>query len=278
MNSSICKAKLGDNDFLTQLWIKSFNENYNQEYLDFVFEKLANYKFAHIIVIDDNPVGMGFILPAKLDDESVFYLYSLAVEPDFRGKGLMTEFLQYAKEYARKNNISKLFLVPQNNALREYYKRRGYEDFSCFVKQTFDRNEWEKKIQVDEISTDEYLLKRNEFFRMYNIPKLCIFNELISIEEGLFFNQKIIRFPQGYAVLTVENEMIKVREVLMDYIHLDGVIQGLMYYFNRDKASILLSVALAENYSIKDKIPYTMICNLGSDISFNNVYSNFMLD
>lgn len=278
MNLSICKAKSSDVVFLKSLWLKAFNENFNEDYLDFVFEKLANFKYAHIIKVGEKPVGMGFILPAKLDEEKVFYLYSLAVEPDFRGKGLMTEFLKYSKSFANENNVLKLFLVPQNDELREYYKRRGYEDYSYFIRNDFIRNVEKICFEISEISTTEYVEKRNDYYQMHNISKLCINDEISSINEGAFFNQKIISFPYGYAVVSCSDDMLFVREILVDFEHCDDVIQGLMYNFSVRKASVLTPVSLNKNNSNKDKIPYAMICNLDGDSVYNNVYSNFMLD
>lgn len=278
MNLLICRAKPSDEIFLKNLWLKAFNENFDENYIGFVFEKFANLKYTHVIKIGEKPVGMGFILPAKLDDEGVFYLYSLAVEPDFRGMGLMTKFLKYARSFTVENKVSKLFLVPQNNELREYYKRRGYENFSYFIKRNYAKNEKEIRFNISEMPTAEYIEKRNSYYKMHNISKLCILDELSSIEEGGYFNQKVISFPHGYAVITVNKNMVFVREILTNFIHFDDVIQGLMYNYSVNNASVLIPVSNDINYSKNEKIPYAMICNLGDNFGYNDVYSNFMLD
>lgn len=64
----------------------------------------------------------------KEADEDDFYLDTLCVDPEFRGKGIGTELLEYTEQYAKEKGYKRLALVvEQDNAkAQKLYARLGY--------------------------------------------------------------------------------------------------------------------------------------------------------
>lgn len=55
------------------------------------------------------------------------YIYAAATAPEYRGKGLMADLLDYAEDLAREEGADGMILVPQEESLFRYYSRFGYQ-------------------------------------------------------------------------------------------------------------------------------------------------------
>jgi len=55
------------------------------------------------------------------------YIYAAATAPEYRGKGLMADLLDYAEDLAREEGADGMILVPQEEGLFRYYGRFGYQ-------------------------------------------------------------------------------------------------------------------------------------------------------
>lgn len=62
-------------------------------------------------------------------NEPAIYIHRIATNPTFRGKGLVTSIVEWAKEYAIKNNkhYVRMDTVGENKGLIQYYQRCGFE-------------------------------------------------------------------------------------------------------------------------------------------------------
>ncbi len=56
-----------------------------------------------------------------------FYIYAACTKPSHRNRGIMTRLIGYASEYACKNGIEFLCLVPANESLFDYYSKLGFQ-------------------------------------------------------------------------------------------------------------------------------------------------------
>ena len=61
-------------------------------------------------------------------DENVIVIHRLAVNPDFQSKGIARLLMDFAEEFAKKNNYSSIRLdsYSQNKRALKFYENRGY--------------------------------------------------------------------------------------------------------------------------------------------------------
>ena len=107
----------------------SFGSSYEIEFFftqnDWV-NKLRNTKNLHLVALSENfkPVGLIILKPFK-EQVGIFAMY---VNPTFRGRGIASELIHAAIEYAIKNKNSEIILdvYDQNSSAIELYKRKGF--------------------------------------------------------------------------------------------------------------------------------------------------------
>ena len=73
-----------------------------------------------------------------------FYVYGVATGKEYRGKGISTKLLEYAKGFVDEKKADFLVLVPRNEGLFEFYVKRGFFRKYCVKTEIFDREELKK--------------------------------------------------------------------------------------------------------------------------------------
>lgn len=65
----------------------------------------------------------------KGSDENVIVIHRLAVNPDYQAKGIARLLMDFAEDYAKKENYSAIRLdsYSQNKRALKFYKNRGYQ-------------------------------------------------------------------------------------------------------------------------------------------------------
>jgi len=133
-------ATSADQEQLKKLWQVGFSDHEN--YIDRFLMTIGRDERCLVWEEDGKIVSMLFILPAKTfihgDLRRINYIYACATLPDFRGKGLMKQMLEYAFHIAQQNLVFALFLIPANPTLSSYYKSLGFQN--GFLKPVFKTN------------------------------------------------------------------------------------------------------------------------------------------
>jgi len=96
------------------------------------------HKELYVLVIDDRIIGSIVITP-KMDDEykevkwltphqNNLYIHRLSVHPDEQGKGYARKLMDFAENYAIKNNYASIRLdtFSKNFRNQKFYELRGY--------------------------------------------------------------------------------------------------------------------------------------------------------
>ncbi len=129
MGYEIRNCNISDIDGLKILWKEVFHDD--QKYIDHFFDSVFSINNAFIAVDNNIPVAMMFMLPATLTvGTGIFqagYIYAVATNKNYRGKGVMTKLERYVCEQATLGGISLLALVPSNSSLFKMYKKIGYQ-------------------------------------------------------------------------------------------------------------------------------------------------------
>ena len=113
---------------LINLWHKVFGDE--REYIELFFRKAYFDSECFAEVADDETVSALYLLKSVIKCGGKIYkgryLYAAATLPEYRGKGLMARLIKEALEYAKKENLDFIALVPADDGLYDYYGRFGF--------------------------------------------------------------------------------------------------------------------------------------------------------
>lgn len=130
----ITLAKDGMRTDLERIWRLCFDDP--PEYAKYFFDFRYNPN-ACAVYIDEaagRPVAMLHMLDASITEDSeivpVQYIYAAATRPDFQGRGIMRQLLEFARQYAIIKQQRYMILVPGSRELFRFYEKRGY--YRCF--------------------------------------------------------------------------------------------------------------------------------------------------
>lgn len=76
-------------------------------------------------IMDEEYIPISWLTP----NEKNIYIHRLAVHPNQQGKGFAQQLMQFAEDYARKNNYQSVRLdtFSQNKRNQKFYELRGYK-------------------------------------------------------------------------------------------------------------------------------------------------------
>jgi len=125
---------------LRALWGQAFGDG--PALLDAFFSRLYRPEDAFVIRAGNTVQSMAFQIPMTLRSGAqswrAAYLYAVATGRAARGRGCATALLTFAAEELTARGYRLLLLVPGGAGLREFYRARGFSDFS-----TIEQREWE---------------------------------------------------------------------------------------------------------------------------------------
>ena len=132
-------SRAGDIPELKRLWQEAFGDD--EALIDAFFSKLYRPDSVFVIRDGDTVAAMACHLPMTLCHGSrgwpAAYLYAVATDKRYRGHGLCGRILGFAAGYLPSVGAKALLLVPGSTSLREFYRQRGYADYT-----TADMTEW----------------------------------------------------------------------------------------------------------------------------------------
>lgn len=134
VESSIVFANENDLEQIKLIWKTCFEDE--DKYIEFYLKNRFETENMLVIHEDGKPVSMASFLPLQLKQGEEWiparYVYAVATLPEYRGKGLAAEILQYGFEKYKEP----LLLQPETEELKKYYERLGFIN-------SFEKREWE---------------------------------------------------------------------------------------------------------------------------------------
>ncbi|MBE6741567.1 MAG: GNAT family N-acetyltransferase [Ruminococcaceae bacterium] len=144
--------KITDNiNDVIPLWKEAFGDS-DEDIIFFVdnaenCECLAYYQ-------NDKLSSMMFLVDCFVDGIKGKYVYAACTAKEFRGCGYMGELI----EYAHNLNYSYICLIPANDALVDFYFKRGFT----------------KSVPIDNLSFNQSDEINEYLFEGYNLSKPCV--------------------------------------------------------------------------------------------------------
>ena len=201
-----------DKERLITLWQEAFGDS--REAIELFWDN--RYIPENTVVFEENGklCSMLYLLDGKLsakgDIYNSYYLYAAATLKEFRGRGIMRQMLDYAKNLAQKRNIDFICLKPAEESLYNFYEKNGYRNiFSC------------QTIRIDR--TDALNLSFDSFAASDKFiwdKKALDYAEI----QHKFYGGKSIRRCEGLLLYSIENETCYVKSDNFTFFRLNDIL------------------------------------------------------
>ena len=115
---------------IVRLWHDCFGDS--NAYVDFFLQHYDIARHMLVFIDGEKPVSMLSMLPMSLVTQtgtllSGRYIYAVATDPRYRGRGLSSKLLAAAHEKLAAAGVHLSVLVPARGDLFDFYRKRGYE-------------------------------------------------------------------------------------------------------------------------------------------------------
>ncbi len=129
------------------LYEKVFQDS--REYTDFFYEKAEEECVAVAAMAEEKVIGEIFLVPKTIriceNLKNVYYIYGVATDEAYRGRGIMKALMEFGESYARNQGIDILYLIPVNPAL---YESLGYRLVKSGSRKNYKIGGKDKKIML----------------------------------------------------------------------------------------------------------------------------------
>lgn len=197
---------------LRRLWKQAFGDT--DAFLDSFFSLAFSVDRAMIAREENKVVGALYWLDCRWDESALWYIYAVATDKDYRGRGICTALMSRTHEEASSAGKGTV-LVPVENSLRTFYGRLGYQNFGGIDEETYYAAG--TPVAAAKISAYAYAEKRREL-----LPK----NGILQEGDFLPFLDANMHFYWGDGwLLTVGDDFAP--EFLGDKALLPGILKAL---------------------------------------------------
>lgn len=239
---------------LLQLWKTAFGDH--DGFWEMFLETAFQADHCRCITIDGQTAAALFWFDGLCKGQKIAYIYAVITHPHHRNKGLCRMLLKDVHSHLTSNGYSAAMLVPEQEGLRQMYRKLGYRD--CTTVLEFRCAEGDAPVPVRGIGAEEFGRLRREF-----LPEGSV------IQEGnnLTFLEAQVQFFTGDDFL------------LAAYLDED-TLHGMELLGNRDAAPGILRTLGCSNGQFRtpgNKKPFAMFYPLAED-AFVPTYFGFAFD
>ncbi len=145
---------------LRALWREAFGDS--DAFMDIFFEGAAfSPERCKRLKVDGSLAAALYWFDCTLRGERVAYLYAIATSERYRGRGLCSALMNNTHEYLGALGYKGAVLVPSNETLFDFYRKRGYE--TCGYVSELECAACGEAIDLRAIDTDEYARQRRAY-------------------------------------------------------------------------------------------------------------------
>ena len=278
-------SKTSDINDIILLWNEAFGDT--AEDIKFFLDEKYLPNNTVVYECDGKVVSVLFLLEGEMHINEVdypsFYLYAACTLKAYRGRGIMSELLEYAALISGQRQKYFIALKPAEESLYNYYSKFGYK--TVYYKNIVEINSCISNQSNDfscPVNSCDYSFFRNNAFSDINYFKWDKKSVDFAIRHHKHFGGEILSFDDGYILYSKINDTIHVKE--STFFSVDKIIRllnskistgefdsiqiDLPYIYNQDNCKIVNSGMLLALNSDANKI----IENL------NSAYLNLTLD
>ena len=147
-----------DQEQLRRLWQQAFGDT--DDFLDSFFT-LGFAPERSLCARQDGQIAAAmYWFDCRLENRKLAYVYAVATDKDFRGKGICTTMMANAHQRLAQRGYAGAVLVPCSESLFRFYEKMGYSGFGGMEK---FRAEAGAPVALQEISGQEYARLRRQY-------------------------------------------------------------------------------------------------------------------
>ena len=258
------------------LWNEAFGDS--EDDIKFFLDSRYIPENTVVFECDGRIVSVLFLLDGMMHingcDYSSYYLYAACTLKDYRGKGIMSDMLGFAKSLSISRNKQFIILKPGEKSLYGYYEKYGYK--SVFTKKIIEINgniNAVEEIKSENNITSEILNSRDNM--LYNTDYFKWDSDAIkfAISHHIHFGGECFLNSNGYILYYINDKVLFVKEsTLADKTEFLNVISHLKNQFKTD------SVIADLPYDYKIPCDKSEISDSGMILPLNNNAENLISD
>ena len=199
---------------MKELWKETFHDS--TRYIDIVFENYFTPANAFYRYDENRLIASLLRIPYEfqiLTNEGFkklsrgAYLCGLATRPEYRRRGIMAELMHEAEEASNRSGYDLAFLIPADDHLRDYYKRKGYSTASWRKTEELSGNLY-TTIQYDSEDGNDntHIYSIQDFLKDKNSPFLAELADWCREIESSRQCNTIVHSQQDFIAIFSENE------------------------------------------------------------------------
>lgn len=201
---------------LRRLWKQAFGDT--DVYLNLFFGT-AFSKERSLCALDGEAVAAAmYWLDAEFDGEQIAYLYAVATDEAYRGRGLCRQLTEQAHRILKERGYAGAILVPAEPGLFQMYGKMGYQTCSAV-------SEWSvaagDPMELTELTPTEYAARRREM-----LPTGAVIQEGVTLDLLAGMG----KFYAGEGILLTairDGDSVWVPELLGDRSKAPGIVAAL---------------------------------------------------
>lgn len=259
---------------LTKLWQDVFGDN--KEYIKIFFDRLYCETECFIKIADGEIISAFYLLKGQIKyNNEVFdgrYLYAAATKNSHRKQGLMAELINEAVDYAKKESLDFICLLPANEGLYNYYSKFGFKDAMYKYRTVSGTENQHNSLSFE---TDKSLHKAR---------KIIDENMFFFSQRGNDYALECLRFV-GYNLYNLSNE-VGFDFFIVAGIELKEIVEVICKKENYIKAEEYLEKFFSSDTEISspfkgekgEKIRFGMLYVINEKLNGAEIYMNIALD
>jgi len=208
-----------------QLWKLVFSES--DRFLDHFFSLAYAPERCLCAWEGKSLAGMLHWLPCRRGEDPMVYLYAVATHPAYRGKGVCRALMSAAHETLTSQGITGCLLYPQEEGLREMYRKMGYEN--CGGIHLLQSTAADTPIPLRQIDAAEYARLRRSLLPYNGVvqegPTLAVLAKECRLYAGNNLLFCVARLPEGLFIPEFLGDQTAVPGVLTALGASEGVLR-----------------------------------------------------
>lgn len=261
--------KDADLEHVIYLWTSVFEDS--DAFVRFYMQHPSH---ADCMLVDEEAgviTAMLSMLPIQLivDDQTVpgRYIYAVATDPEFRGRGKARELIDYCHNRMRENNELVSVLVPSTETLFDYYAKLDFHTVFSVRHKTIEGSDLQTSTvpyRIDSLGPADFLRIRNAFFRArkpfvaWDEVALSYLTSSMNAYEIGAFHITGSNF-EAYALCSGREQSVFIGELAHNGISLESCLSIIHSHICADRYTLRLGSASSRDPEDFGNVPFGML-------------------
>jgi len=220
-------ARKGDLESQKNIWKQTFGDE--DIYIDYYYANRYHEEETALLLSRGEIAAMLSMLPVKfvMPDCKAFdavMLYAVATHPQRQNQGFATRLMEFSNQYLKSQNISFSILVPAEDSLYDFYRKRGYQSEFAIREARVTKEQIKSfgisACRIDAADPREYNSRRNGFlkgrkFIAYSDEDISYQKELSQLSGADIYTVDIDGERGCFAAERASEEKVIIKEMLL---------------------------------------------------------------